>query len=70
MTEINVQFVNVKRIPNYVMQLETTVRVYRCQPERVELQLRNPAWYATATLTKEQTQEIVKELQERLAELE
>jgi hypothetical protein len=70
MAEINVQRVNVKRMPNYVMQSSETVRVYWCQPGRVELQLRNKTWYATATLTREQTQEIVKKLQESLADLE
>lgn len=46
-----VEHVEVKRIPSYVTQVDQTVRVFRISPERIQLQLRCPKGYATATLT-------------------
>lgn len=69
-SSISAALVRTNRIPGYVTQSKDTVRVFRYQPERVELQLRNPRWYSTASLTEDQVRQIIVALQSGLAELE
>ncbi len=68
-TSINARLVEIKRVPGYVTQSKDTVRVYRNQPGRLQLQLRNPRWYSTATLTVDEARQVVDALQNGIDDL-
>jgi hypothetical protein len=46
------------RMPGHVTQIDWTVRVFRHSPELVQIQVRNPKHYMTASLTSTEAREI------------
>lgn len=61
-----VRMVDTRRIPGHVHQYDNTVRVFRNMRDRVQLQLRSPKWYSTASLTADETRAVIAALQEGL----